>query len=77
MEKCKSRIYEKLLLPVVDITAVEASVTTSVILMPQLIRYSMDVLKASLSMLGDFKLTSRLSIVSICKILLLSDSITE
>ena len=77
MKKYKSRIYENLWLPVVDITAVEASVTTSVILIPLLIRYSMDLLKASLSMLGDFKLTSRLSIVSTCKILLVSDSIKE
>ena len=68
---------EKLYVPVVDITAVEGSVTTSVILVPLLIKYFMDLLKASLSMLGDFKLTSRLSIISMCKILLLSDSIKE
>ena len=68
---------EKLYLPVVDITAVEAYVTTLGILTPLLIKYSMDLLKASLSMFGDFKLTSRLFMVSTCKILLVSESTKE
>ena len=55
---------EKLYLPVVDITAVVASVIASVILIPLLIKNCMDLLKASLSMFGDFKLTSCLSMVS-------------
>ena len=55
---------EKLSLPVVDITVVEASVIASVILIPLLIKYCMDLSKASVSMFGDFKLTSSLSVVS-------------
>ena len=51
-------------LPVVDVTVVEASVIASVILIPLLIKYYMDLLKVSLSMFGDFKLTSCLSMVS-------------
>ena len=48
---------------------------TSVILMPLLIRYSMDLLKTSLSVFDDFKLTSRLSMALMFKMLLASESI--
>ena len=66
---------DKQSLPIVDITWVEASVTTSLILTPFLIKVSVDFLKSLSLHIGWFYSTSRLSTVSISTILLVSESI--
>jgi len=68
--------YQNMQLPISLVTEVEESVVTSVIF-SLLSKYFSPRLKASRSMFGDFRCTSRLSIVSTWSITLLEISISE